>query len=95
MTIDIQQIEKLLAEKKYDEVKALIKEIVSAKQSDKEKGDALIDFASVYMDITNAINVSYKEALEDAIESIKAVNKSENEDIDAADLAKVRGDLNK
>lgn len=95
MTIDIQQIEKLLAEKKYDEVKALIKEIISAKQSDKEKGDALIDFASVYMDITNAINISYKEALEDAIESIKAANKAENEDVDAADLAKVRGDLNK
>lgn len=95
MTIDIQQIEKLLAEKKYDEVKVLIKEIISAKQSDKEKGDALIDFASVYMDITNAINVSYKEALEDAIESIKAVNKAEHEDVDAADLAKVRGDLNK
>lgn len=95
MNIDITNIEALLIEKKYDEVRALMKELLSAKLTDKEKGAALVDYASLYMDISNAINEKYKEALEQAIQGMKEINAAESGVNDSIDLATVRNALNK
>lgn len=95
MNINITNIEALLIEKKYDEVRAVIKELVSSKLTDKEKGAALIDYASLYIDISNAINEKYKEALEQVIEGMKEINAAENGVSDKIKLADVRDSLNK
>ncbi len=95
MNIDITNIEALLIEKKYDEVRAIIKELISTKITDKEKGAALIDYAGLYMDISNAINEKYKEALEQAIEGMKEINTAEAGVHDKIELATVREALNK
>ena len=93
MDIDIKNIESLLAEKKYDEVKAAIIEASSKEFSDEERGAALTGLASVYMDISNAINTRYRDALQEAVAGMKDINAAENNASEKAKLVEVRAKL--
>ncbi len=94
MNIDINNIESLLAEKKYDEVRAIIQEATSKEFSDEERGATLTGLASVYMDISNAINIRYRDALQEALAGMKDINAAEGKAVENAKLAEVRGKLN-
>jgi len=91
--IDPKNIEDLLAQKKYDEVRAIISASVHQKFSDEEKGAALVGIASIYMDISNSINEAYREALQEAIDGINEINKAESKFADKIKLAEVRDGL--
>lgn len=94
MDIDIKQIESLLSEKKYDEVRSLITSATSAKFSDEEKGAALSGLALSYVDISNAIQIRYRDALQEAIMGMKKINTAENVMSEKVQLAEVRSKLN-
>jgi len=91
--IDSKNIEDLLAHKKYDEVRAIISASVHQKFSEEEKGAALVGIASIYMDISNSINAAYRDALQEAIDGIKEINKAESKFADKIKLAEVREGL--
>ncbi len=94
MDIDIKNIESLLADKKYDDVRAIITSATSAKFSDEEKGAALTGLASAYLDISNAIQTRYRDALQEAIMGMKEINAMENKISEKVQLAEVRSKLN-
>lgn len=86
MSIDISQLEKLLSEKKYEEAGQLMKLAIGEKMTDLERGDAMVGIISMYIEISNQIDERYLEALEEAIISLKKINKAENE---AKDIIKI------
>ena len=93
MSIDPKQIENLLKEKKYAEVNALISDIAKEKMTDQEKGSAFVGMADMYMQISNSINLEYRDALAEAIASMKAINTAEANMGDKIKLASVRQGL--
>jgi hypothetical protein len=95
METDIKKLEALLADKKFDEAKAVINSIISAKMTESEKGDALVGMSSVYLDIMNSINAKYESALNDAIAGMRAINKAESKMNDKIRLAEVKESLGK
>jgi transcriptional regulator NrdR family protein len=89
----IKKLEALLTEKKYDEVHDLIKEIVSTKMTSEEKGAALVNFASVYLELSNTINAHYLDALEEAVAGMKEINTAEAKSNDTIRVAELRETL--
>lgn len=94
MTADLKHIESLLAEKKYDQVRAVIEASATEKLSAEEEGAALTDLASAYLDISNAINERYRSALEEAIAGMKEINAAEERVNERVKLEEVRHKLN-
>ncbi len=94
MNIDITKIETLLSEKKYDEVRSLISSAVSTEFSSEERGAALTGLAQVYMELSNAVNLRYRDALKEALAGMKALNKAEAKSSENIKLAEVRESLN-
>jgi hypothetical protein len=93
MDTEITKLEKLLAEKNFTEAKKVIGDIVSAKMSDLDKGQALVGVASIYLDISNAINENYRATLEEAIAGMKALNSEESKVNDKIRVAELKEDL--
>jgi hypothetical protein len=93
-TPNVQDIQKLINEKRFDEARALIKSAATQKMTEKEKGAALTGVAAAYMEMTNAINKGYRDALKEAIESVRKLNASESKSKEKLQLAEVRGKLN-
>jgi hypothetical protein len=95
MDIDIKKIEALLDEEKFDEVRTIINGAVSSEFSKEERGAALTGLASVYLQVSNAINSRYKAALEEAIDGMKQLRAAESRMNDKAKLTEVRAGLGK
>jgi hypothetical protein len=93
MPIDIKNIELLLENKKYEEVQALIKEVVGSEISDEEKGAAFVGLASAYIDISNAIDTRYRDALQEAVDGMMAINKAESKTNDKVRIEEVKSSL--
>ena len=92
-TDKIKELEKLLSEKKTDEAKALIKGIVLEKMTPEEKGESLVNIASMYLDIMNKIDRQYEQALKDALTGLKDLDNRESKAKDEESLRKVRESL--
>lgn len=93
MDTEITKLEKLLAEKNLIEAKKVINGIVSEKMSDLDKGQALVGVASIYLDISNAINENYRATLEEAIAGMKAINSEESKINDKVRVEELKKDL--
>jgi hypothetical protein len=93
MTTDIKHLEDLIAQKRYNEAKGLIKMAMNEPLTKEERGAALVDFASLYMKINTAIAMEYKNALADAVEGMKKINAAKSKTGDAIKLEEVRGKL--
>ena len=94
MDIDSKNIEALLDQGKYDEVRALVDQAVTAQMTPAQKGATLTDFASLYMDVVNSINERYRKTLEEVLEGMKALNKAESQAKDNVRMQEVRSDFN-
>jgi hypothetical protein len=93
MDIDIQNLETLLAEGKYDDARKIITEKISAPITDGEKGDNLIGLSTAYLDISNAINTRYRDALKEAVEGMKVLRSAESKNGETIQIAEVREKL--
>jgi hypothetical protein len=93
MTIDIKHLEDLIADKRYNEAKALIKMAMNEPLTKEQRGAALVDFASMYMKINTAIAMEHKSVLADAIEGMKRIRSAKSKVGDDIKLAEVRGKL--
>ncbi|MEK7463844.1 MAG: hypothetical protein AAB610_01845 [Patescibacteria group bacterium] len=89
----IADLEKLLAEKNTSGAKALLKELLAEKMTSEERGEALVNIAALYLDITNSINKQYAEALKEAFVALKEVGNQEVAQGDAEKLKKIREEL--
>ena len=93
MTTDIKHLEDLIADKRYNEAKALIKMAMNEPLTKEQRGAALIDFASLYMKINTAIAMEYKTALTEAVDNMKKINTAKSKIGDDIKIAEVRGKL--
>ena len=93
MTDDIKTLEELLAAGKRDEARELVRRIVAEKMSEEEEGKALVDFASVYMEVMNNIQERYIAVLEAATEGMDELDRQEGEVVTSEKLAVVRKNL--
>ncbi len=94
MPLDLSKLETLVADKNYTAAKTLIKEGIAKGLTIEEKGALLVNFASVYMEVMNSVSKQYKSALEDTINGIKKLNKSESTTGDKLRLEELRTELN-
>ncbi len=94
MDIDISKLESLLAEKKYEEVRAIIRSAVAEEIPEKDRGALLTGLSSAYLDISNSINEAYRQALEEAVAGMKALNAAESKIGDKIRIAEVKASLN-
>ncbi|HEV7702353.1 MAG TPA: hypothetical protein VGO63_02840 [Candidatus Paceibacterota bacterium] len=88
-TEDIKKIELLLEKGDYNSVRQIVEKMVEKNLTDEERGEGLAAIASVYLDISNAINENYVDALREAIEGMKKINQAEKvvkEDINVRDI---------
>lgn len=93
MHIDFVALENALKNKKYDEVKSLLNELITAKLTPEEQGAIFTDFAVTYMTVMNMVNSYYKKALEDAVAAAENMTEKISRSEDAEKLAKIREDL--
>lgn len=93
MQIDSQKLEQSLREKRYDDVKNIINEIVNSELTEEERGEGLVAFLSVYMEIMNSINIEYRDTLKEILAEMQGLNLSESKMSDQMKLKKVREDL--
>ncbi len=94
MQIDSQKLEQYLAEQKYDEVKQMINDIVNAELTEEERGEGLVAFLSVYMEIMNSVNTAYRDALKEILADMQGLNLAESNSKDKIRLKQVRESLN-
>ncbi len=89
----IAQLEKLLSENKITEASALIKEIMDQKMTSEERGENLVNFATMYLDIMNSIDSEYEEALKEAVSALKDLDVKDLKKRDEDKLKKIRESL--
>ena len=92
-TSDQKILEVLLESGKYNEARAYIESALKAPEAESDKADAAIDYASLYLKITNKINRRYLESLRALEESLSKTNIAEGRIDDSYRLMKVRADL--
>lgn len=83
----------LLKEGRFAEAERLIDAIVHAPMTAPERARAHISLMGVYMQAINAINVRYKEALEDSIGLFEKANVENAKSDKLVKLAKTRAEL--
>ena len=94
MTQELQQrIGALIAEGKFDEVKKLVSGMLAGDLTDEERGAVVAGIALAYMEAQNAAKSVYRDALEDGIEAVSAVNDTEKTLAEQAKVDMVRADL--
>lgn len=94
MNINTQKIEQLLSENKMDEARDYIREIIKAPLSNIDKGEAIVMYTTMYMELMNNINEEYKAVLEEILAGLKAVDVAEAKLKEGIELKKVRAELN-
>jgi hypothetical protein len=92
-TLNVEQLEKLLAEGKQEEVKKLLQNYLSQDLSEADKGSTYLNLASIYMQVMNKFNKRYLDALNSAIEAVKSINKEGQEINDTAALSMARAKI--
>ncbi len=93
MNIDTQKLENLLSEKKLDEARAYINELIQAPLSKEDRGAAIVLFTTTYMKIINDVNSEYKASLQEILDELKEIDKLERSTNEKIDLKKVRAEL--
>ncbi len=89
----IKDLEKLLSENKIPEAQEIIRGIIAEKLTNDDRGEALVNLASVYLDIMNSIDEQYAEALKSAVSDLKNLDIKISEETDTEKLKKVRESL--
>src|SRR5438552_1756076 len=90
INIDLLQLEQLVEDEKFEQARALLVSYFSQPLSPEERGQAYVDVASVYLDITNYFNKQRVELMESAAKSLADLNKQSAELDDLINLDKVR-----
>ncbi len=92
---DIKNIEALLAEKKYDDVRTVLRAATDEKMTSLQKGAAFTGLASMYLDISNKINGQYLQALNEALAGLEALNLGQSKFNDKVRIGEVKESLGK
>ena len=90
--MDITRLEKLFAEGKMDEARTELKAILDTELNNKERGEVLLRFAQLCLEIETRINNQYADAIEEGLGELKAIDKEEVEGDRQAKLAQIRKD---
>ena len=93
MTDILAQFELLLKEKKIEEAKAMLGELVRRELSPQEEAEAKILQARLSIKLTNAINQAYIDTLDESIARLKDIQKAERGLDEKVKLAETRSAL--
>ena len=89
--LDTDHLVQLLEQGQFDQAKSLIEGFFEPELTKEEKGAALVNLATLYMDFRTKNNERYSEFMQEAIDSLKSLKTSEdqlNESIALGDLRK-------
>lgn len=95
MTLDTARISDLLSQKKYDEARAIIQEAVKAPMTKAEKGEAITKLVLAYLTVSNQIDAAHRDALKQAIDSLKNVDAAIATAKDTMAADKIRAEIGK
>ncbi len=90
MAFDAEKLEKLMGEEKWDEARQMLEDFFAVEMTPAEKGAIYTNMAMVYMKVMNKINEQYEKALDDAIDVLKEINKTEGEVLDNINIHNIR-----
>lgn len=76
--MDTEKIKKLLAENNVTELENIFKDIVREEMTEEERGKALVNFATAYIELTNEINEAQKAVLEDILAGLKILDEAKS-----------------
>ena len=93
MTLDTAHISALLAQKKYDEARAIIQEAVKSPMTKAEKGEALTKLVLAYLTVSAKIDTAHRDTLKQAIDALKNVNAAEAAARDIFAAKKLRAEI--
>lgn len=87
------EFEQLIAEKRYDEAKAKLREFFEAELSLDEEGEVYVDAMAEYLSVSNAINEAYLADMKDLKAKLTQVDDMSEEVKKSIDADKIRGDI--
>ena len=73
---DEKKLLQLLGQEKYEEAKKIIQEVLASDLTPEERGAALTNMAQLYLELNNKMSERYLATLEDAITTLKAMDKT-------------------
>lgn len=85
-----QRIEKLLEEHRFEEARTLLNELFSEEMSEDDNGRLYSEYALWYMTVMNTVNSAYRDALEEAVQDLKELEKNERIFDDQVGIAKAK-----
>jgi hypothetical protein len=94
-TLNIDRIRELLEQGDVDGARSLLRKVIDAPLSDKEKGGIYVEFARVYLEVMNRINERYEKVLDETIAQLKEINKDEAAAIKDIDLKRLKHEIKK
>jgi phosphopantetheine adenylyltransferase len=89
----IEQLEKLLSEKKYDEAKRELDAIIRSKLPEKERGEMILVATEMYSKAMIQLNKERADMLRKAIYSLEVLRKEESKIGDQIRVAEVKQSL--
>ena len=94
-SFDIEQIEKLISLKDFAGAKKLLDDAVDHNMTEEEKGEIYTKIASAYLEATHAVNQEYIKKLDETIELMEEVEKTEKKEHDKLKVMEVKLGLQK
>lgn len=92
--LDEKKLTQLLDAEQWDEAGNLITAYLdSIELTPEEKGGAYLQFAATYLGVMNTLNEEYQKNLDQAIEGLKALEKTEKEINNRIDLGRVKSEI--
>ena len=88
-------LETLLKQKKFDEVKKMLTSFLGEEMSGIDKGELLVKQVELYLDITSRLDAEYITALKQVMEDLDIVAAGSRRIKEKVDLHKLRQDLNR
>ena len=83
----------LIKENKLTEAKTILDGILAKPLSDKERGEALVKLAMIYVEVKNSIDREFLKSFKETMDAVKSINIVQQKIKDQRKLEEVRGNL--
>lgn len=91
--MDSEQVENLIAQENWTELKSLLQTELAAELTPEERGAVYVNVMRVYLDVTSRLNREYSQEMQTIIDSLQKVGRAEQTAMDDVDLAAARSKL--
>lgn len=92
--INDEEFNRLLADKKFVEAKALVKSYIDQEWTKEDEGELYVSLITQYLEMTNKINTAYIIELQEAKKDLDRLDKAQSRVHQTLDINKIREDIN-